>query len=99
MLLRFVLSLLLQLFILILFIIRSPLVILRTHFWFQALHSHPDIVSAGSVSSEPFVPLCHSFALSTSLVRKASSSLANGRSRSNFPLIEWSLASSSPRGI
>src|SRR5712692_3819900 len=64
-----------------------------------ALHSHPDIVSAVSVSSELFVPLCHSFAFSTSLARKASSSLDNRASRSTFPLIEWSLVSSSPRGI
>src|SRR5260370_1552221 len=64
-----------------------------------ALHSHPDIVSAVSVSSELFVPLCHSFAFSTSLARKASSSLDNRASRSTFPLIEWSLVSSSPIGI
>src|SRR5436853_6099644 len=70
MLLRLVLSLLLQLSILIvLLIILSSvrLVILRTHFFgFPALHYHRDIVSAGSVSSELFVPLCHSFAFDQS---------------------------------
>src|SRR6266849_88554 len=78
---------------------RSPRYPPNSFFGVPALHSHPDIVSSGSVSSELFVPLCHSFALSTSLARKASSSLDNGRSRSTFPLIERSLASSSPRGI
>src|SRR5712692_1753708 len=71
----------------------------QNSFLVPALYSHPDIVSAVSVSSELFVPLCHSFAFSTSLARKASSSLDNRASRSTFPLIEWSLVSSSPRGI
>src|SRR6266849_7466455 len=78
---------------------RSPRYPPNSFFGSPVLHSHPDMVSAGSVSSELFVPLCHSFALSTSLSRKALSSLDNGASRFIFPLIEWSLASSSPRGI
>src|SRR5713101_9915953 len=78
---------------------RSPRYPPNSFFGVPGLHSHPDIVSAVSVSSELFVPLCHSFAFSTSLARKASSSLDNRASRSTFPLIEWSLVSSSPRGI
>src|SRR5207249_464682 len=78
---------------------RSPRYPLNSFFGSPALHFHPDIVSAVSVSSELFVPLCHSFALSTSLARNDSSPFDSGTSLATFPLIEWSLASSSPRGI
>src|SRR6267378_2220737 len=83
-----VVSLLLQLLIVIFLIVPSSvrLVIHLISDSFSLL-SYPDMVSSGSVSDELFNPFCHSLALSTSLVRKVSSSRDNGSSCSNILLI------------
>src|SRR2546430_10833634 len=94
-----VVSLLLQLLIVIFLIVPSSvrLVIHLISDSFSLL-SYPDMVSSGSVSDELFNPFCHSLALSTSLVRKVSSSRDNGSSCSTILLILLSLDSSSHRG-
>src|SRR2546430_16147722 len=95
-----VVSLLLQLLIVIFLIVPSSvrLVIHLISDSFSLL-SYPDMVSSGSVSDELFNPFCHSLALSTSLVRKVSSSRDNGSFCFNILFFLLNFDSFSPIGI